>query len=90
MKLTYKHILYLNLAANLYYLPTTIYLIVVDGGPMGFGYMLVPFSFLINLLIGTSIYDLLKGERKFAALNLLGFSFAIILSLTLTYFKLSA
>ena len=36
---------------NLYFLPFTIIQIYTSGGPMGFGLMTLPFTFLINLLL---------------------------------------
>lgn len=43
--------------ANLFYfIPFTIEIIISGGGPMGFGLALLPFLFLIHLLIIPSLY----------------------------------
>lgn len=57
MKLKTLNIIFsvIILISNIYFVYGTFILIEDDGGPMGFGYVVLPFSLLVNLGISSSL-----------------------------------
>ena len=71
---------------NVYFLPFTIIQILTSGGPMGFGILTIPFTFIINLLL-ISAYIVLRKKNENSVLlliiNSIGSIFAFLLLLLL-------
>lgn len=78
MKLKEYHIIFSSfvLISNIYFLPQTFKVIIEDGGPMGFGYLFLPFTLLINFGIITSLIVILK--KLYANRFLLVFNSSVI------------
>jgi len=89
MKLKHLNILFsvVILLSNIYFICTTIKLIEKDGGPMGLGYFVLPFSLIINLGIIPSLIVIL-GKRYNNKLLLFLNSVNSILILFLLYISL--
>lgn len=49
------------IASNAYFLPTSLEIICTNGGPMGFGYMILPLIFLIHIVL---IFSTLTFRKK--------------------------
>lgn len=49
------------IASNVYFLPTTLEIICTNGGPMGFGYMILPLIFPIHIVL---IFSTLTFQKK--------------------------
>jgi hypothetical protein len=58
-----KIITILIIIVNLYFLPLSIYILYKDGGPMGIGYMILPFSIIINLFLIPAILAFKKNPQ---------------------------
>jgi len=64
---------------NLYYLPVTILNLISQGGPEGWGLLLLPFSISVNLLIATGALAFTQKFKKsifLLLIQILGFVFA--------------
>lgn len=53
----------LIIIVNLYFLPLSIYILYKDGGPMGIGYIILPFSIIINLFLIPAILAFKKKHQ---------------------------
>jgi hypothetical protein len=70
------------IVVNLYFIPVTLINLKENGGPMGFGLLLVPFSFFINLLLIPAYYSFKKKYRSntfLFVINFIGSIFSISL-----------
>ncbi|MFY0483838.1 hypothetical protein ACI6PS_14665 [Flavobacterium sp. PLA-1-15] len=90
MKTLHKAIAILILVANIYFLYATIGIIRTAGGPMGWGYLVLPFTVSANLLIVPAVMVLQKrfeGYGFLTAINALGL-LAIMVVVSLLFFRL--
>lgn len=61
--------------ANVYFLPVSCYILITEGGPMGFSYMLLPISLPINVLLIPALLTFKQKNRShpgFLTFNILG------------------
>lgn len=61
--------------ANVYFLPVSCYILITEGGPMGFSYMLLPISLPINVLLIPALLTFKQKNRShpgFLNSNILG------------------
>lgn len=76
------------LLMNLFvYFPLLIFIIAEDGGPMGFGYVVVPFILLINMFVFTALYSFKKLNQNhigYFIVNLIGFLICISFTMFVT------
>lgn len=49
------------IVSNIYFLPTTLKIICTSGGPMGFGYIILPLIFPVHILL---IFSILTFRKK--------------------------
>jgi len=61
--------------ANVYFLPVSCYILITEGGPMGFSYLLLPISLPINALLIPALLTFKQKNRShpgFLTFNILG------------------
>ena len=80
MKNSYKLICVLIIVANIFWLPFSIYLLLMNFGRMGFGIIVFPISLIINLLLIPAFHDLRVEECRYEVINTVGLLFTIIVS----------
>lgn len=86
LKLLNKIFSVLILISNIYFIYCTIDIISKDGGPMGWGYLILPFFYVINFGIITSLLVLLIKKCNNGVLLFLN---SFILSLILFFIYLT-
>lgn len=77
------------IASNVYFLPTTLEIICTNGGPMGFGYVALPFILPLHIVLIFSIVTFRKKSQncnKYLLINSLSVLYILSLSFLL-YFK---
>ncbi len=65
---------------NIYFLPYSFLIIKSNGGPFGFGFMLLPLSLLMNLMLisaGMTFKDKFNNNRGLLTINGIGMFLAI-------------
>lgn len=80
----------LIILVNVYFLYTSWQILSTDGGPMGFGYMVLPLSISINLLLIPVYYALRKKNRaslSFLWMNSLGLLWALSWLFVLVFYN---
>jgi len=68
-------------AISLYFFYWTVLILATNGGAMGYGYLVLPFSLSVNIFIIPGYYLLKKGESKgwgLKAANLFGIAWGIM------------
>lgn len=64
---------FINLLANIYFLPATFFILIDNGGPMGFGYMILLFTIFPNIVFFFAISSVKnKNYDKYLGINLTG------------------
>ena len=80
---------FIVIAVNLYLIPSTLETIFNNGGPMGFGYMTLPFILPLHIVLIFSIVTFRKKSQncnKYLLINSLSVLYILSLSF-LRYFK---
>lgn len=82
MKLKLVNIIFsvLILISNIYFLYGTFIIIKDDGGPMGFGYAILPFSLIVNLGIISALLTLIGKKYNSKLLFSLNLFVVILMS----------
>lgn len=61
--------------ANVYFLPVSCYILITEGGPMGFSFLLLPISLPINIILIPALLTFKRKNRShpgFLTFNIIG------------------
>lgn len=75
-----KIIAFLIIIINIYFIPVSVSIILSNGGPEGFSYLILPFSILINLFFVPAVLSFKKNfEQRVSRINEVGIALIVLI-----------